>query len=87
MVDVEAATRLIGAQGRHPIDAFEGRRLLIAYYFMRHRPTGARSMRGLPGLHRRCTSCPNFILATSPSPRSAQGPYEESARYRNVLGW
>src|SRR5580698_3501909 len=37
MVEVDAATPLIGEQGAVTLlDAFEGRRLLIAYYFMWH---------------------------------------------------
>src|SRR5437879_4401197 len=30
------------------------------------------SARGAPGIHRRSASCPIFILATSPTPRSAR---------------
>ena len=37
MVEVDATTRLIGESGAVTLlDAFEGRRLLIAYYFMWH---------------------------------------------------
>src|SRR5256885_5481115 len=37
MVEVDGATPLIGARGAVTLlDAFEGRRLLIAYYFMWH---------------------------------------------------
>src|SRR6202166_2292269 len=37
MVEVDAATPLIGERGAVTLlDAFEGRRLLIAYYFMWH---------------------------------------------------
>src|ERR1700734_2875809 len=37
MVEVDAATPLIGERGSVTLlDAFEGRRLLIAYYFMWH---------------------------------------------------
>jgi len=43
--------------------------------------------RGAPGLHRRSASYPIFILATSPLPRFAKAPYEESARYRDFMGW
>src|SRR3954471_16612997 len=37
MVEVDGATRLVGERGALTLlDAFEGRRLLIAYYFMWH---------------------------------------------------
>jgi len=37
MVEVDAATPLVGASGPVTLlDAFDGRRLLIAYYFMWH---------------------------------------------------
>ena len=37
MVEVDGATSLIGDSGRLTLlDAFEGRRMLIAYYFMWH---------------------------------------------------
>src|SRR6266700_1818246 len=37
MVEVDATTRLVGERGALTLlDAFEGRRLLIAYYFMWH---------------------------------------------------
>src|SRR5579872_1148251 len=37
MVKVDGATRLIGQRGAATLlDAFEGRRILIAYYFMWH---------------------------------------------------
>jgi predicted dithiol-disulfide oxidoreductase (DUF899 family) len=37
MVEVDGATRLIGERGPVTLlDAFEGRRMLIAYYFMWH---------------------------------------------------
>ena len=45
------------------------------------------SARGAPSLRRRSASCPTCILATSPTPRLCQGPYEESVRYRDFMGW
>ena len=49
MVEVDGATPLIGERGAVTLlDAFEGRRLLIAYYFMWHdRPPGGGAVRGL----------------------------------------
>ena len=66
MVEVDRATPLIGERGTVTLlDAFEGRRMLIAYYFMWN-------TRGALGLHRRSASCPIFTLATSLTPRSAK---------------
>jgi len=89
IVKVEAATPLIGDRGGVTLlDAFEGRRLLIAYYFMWHagRPAPEQcegctfytsQVRELTYLHSRDVTYATF----------AQGPYEESARYRDFMGW
>src|ERR1700758_4511993 len=60
MVEVDGATPLIGERGAVTLlDVFEGRRQLIAYYFMWHpgRPA-PEQCGGAPGLHRRSESCP-----------------------------
>src|ERR1017187_10255715 len=75
MVEVDGATPLIGKSGAVTLlDAFEGRRMLIAYYFMWHtgHPAPEQCEGGAPGLHRRSASCPIFMLATSPTPRFAK---------------
>jgi len=89
MVQVDGATPLIGERGAVTLlDAFEGRRLLMAYYFMWHagRPAPEQcegctfytsQVRELSYLHFR-----NVTYATV-----CQGPYEEGARYRNFMGW
>ena len=75
MVEVDGATPLIGERGPVTLlDAFEGRRhahrLLL---HVAHRPPGAGAVRGVHlRIHRRSASCPIFILATSPTPRSAK---------------
>jgi predicted dithiol-disulfide oxidoreductase (DUF899 family) len=89
MVGVGGATPLIGERGAVTLlDAFEGRRLLIAYYFMWH--TGhpaseqcegctffSSQVRELSHIHSR-----DVTYATL-----CQGPYEESLRYRDFMGW
>jgi predicted dithiol-disulfide oxidoreductase (DUF899 family) len=89
MVEVDPATKLIGPRG--PVillDAFEGRRQLIAYYFMWHTGHPApeqcegctwvtTQVRELSYLHSRDVTFAVFC----------QGPYEESARYRDFMGW
>jgi predicted dithiol-disulfide oxidoreductase (DUF899 family) len=89
MVEVEAATPLIGEQGRvRLVDVFDGRRMLIAYYFMWHagRPAPEQcegctfytsQVRELSFIHSRDVTYATFC----------QGPYEESVRYRNFMGW
>lgn len=89
MVEIDGAIRLIGENGPVTLlDAFEGRRLLIAYYFMWHagRPAAEQcegctlytsQIRELSFIHSR-----DATYATI-----AQGPYEESARYRAFMGW
>ena len=89
MVRVDGATPLIGARGPATLlEAFEGRRLLIAYYFMWHagRPAPEQcegctwvtsQLRELSYIHSRDATFAVF----------AQGPYAESARYRDFMGW
>jgi predicted dithiol-disulfide oxidoreductase (DUF899 family) len=89
MVAVDSATPLISERGAVTLlDAFEGRRQLIAYYFMWHAGQPAAEqcegcsfytsqVRELSFLHSRDVTYATF----------AQGPYEESARYRAFMGW
>jgi predicted dithiol-disulfide oxidoreductase (DUF899 family) len=89
MVEVDGATPLIGERGAVTLlDVFEGRRMLIAYYFMWHTGQPApeqcegctwvtSQIRELSYIHSRDVTCATFC----------QGPYEESARYRDFMGW
>ena len=89
MVEVDGATTLIGEHGAVPLlDVFEGRRLLIAYYFMWHAGHPAQEqcegctlytsqVRELSFLHSRDVTYATFC----------QGPYEEGARYRDFMGF
>jgi predicted dithiol-disulfide oxidoreductase (DUF899 family) len=89
MVKVNGATPLIGERGKVTLlDVFEGRRILIAYYFISHtgRPAPEQcegctfytsQVRELSFLHSRDVTYATFC----------QGPYEESARYRDFMGW
>jgi hypothetical protein len=89
MVELNAATPLIGDRGVVTLlDAFEGRRMLIAYYFMWHagRPAPEQcegctwvtsQVRELSYIHSRDVTFAVFC----------QGPYAESARYRDFMGW
>lgn len=89
MVAVDGATPLTGDRGTVTLlDAFGGRRMLIAYYFMWYpgRPAPEQcegctfftaQVRELSPLHVR-----DVTYATI-----CQGPFDESARYRDFMGW
>jgi predicted dithiol-disulfide oxidoreductase (DUF899 family) len=89
MVEVDGATPLIGERGAVTLlDTFEGRRMLIAYYFMWHNGHFApeqcegctwvtSQVRELSYIHSRDVTYATFC----------QGPYEESGRYREFMGW
>jgi predicted dithiol-disulfide oxidoreductase (DUF899 family) len=89
IVRVDGTTPLIGERGAVTLlDAFEGRRMLIAYYFMWDTGCTAAEqcegctfftsqVRELSYIHSRDVTFAVFC----------QGPYEESARYRNFMGW
>jgi predicted dithiol-disulfide oxidoreductase (DUF899 family) len=89
MVAVDPTTPLVGANGPVPLlDVFEGRSQLVAYFQMWHtgRPA-AEQCEGctfftthigeLSYLHSRDVTYATFC----------QGPYDESARYRDFMGW
>jgi predicted dithiol-disulfide oxidoreductase (DUF899 family) len=89
MVEVDAQIPLVGANGPIPlIDAFDGRRQLVAYLHMWHDGRSAADQcegctfftghaRELSYLHSRDVTYATFC----------QGPYPESARYRDFMGW
>lgn len=89
MVEVDPAITLTGPNGPVTLlEAFEGRRQLIAYFFMWHtgQPAAAQcegctfytsQVGELSYLHSRDVTYATFC----------QGPYEESARYRDFMGW
>jgi predicted dithiol-disulfide oxidoreductase (DUF899 family) len=89
MVEVDAGLELRGADGPVTlVDAFEGRRQLIGYTFM-WRP-------GLPAADQceGCTWCTSQVGELSYLHSRditfavlCQGPYEESRRYRDFMGW
>ena len=89
MVEVDAATPLISERGAATLlDAFEGRRMLIAYYFMWHAGHSA------PEQCEGCTWVTSQVRELSYIQSRdvtyavfCQGPYEESARYRAFMGW
>jgi len=89
MVQVDSKIQLISDRGPVTLlDVFEGRRMLMAYYFMWHGGHPApeqcegctwvtTQVAELSYLHSRDITFAVFC----------QGPYEQSARYRNFMGW
>ena len=89
MVEVDASLALAGPTGPVTLlEAFDGRRQLIAYYFMWHPGHPApeqcegctwvtTQVRELSYLHSRDITYAVFC----------QGPYGESIRYRDFMGW
>lgn len=89
MVELDPAITVIGPHGPVTLlDAFEGRRQLIAYYFMWHagRPAAEQcegctwvttQVAELSYLHSRDITYAVFC----------QGPWDESSRYRDFMGW
>jgi predicted dithiol-disulfide oxidoreductase (DUF899 family) len=89
MVEVDASLQLVGPHGPVTLrQTFEGRRQLIAWYFMWQtgRPAAEQcegctyytsQLQELSYLHSRDVTYATFCL----------GPYEESARYREFMGW
>ncbi|MEP7023017.1 MAG: DUF899 family protein [Actinomycetota bacterium] len=89
MVEVDPAIALTGADGPVPLlDVFEGRRQLLAYFHMWYAGQPAEDqcegctffngqVRELSYLHSR-----DVTYATI-----CQGPYSESIRYRDFMGW
>ncbi len=89
MVEVDAGIRLTGSDGSVTLlDAFEGRRQLIAYYFMWHHGHPA------PEQCEGCTWVTAQVAELSYLQSRdityavlCQGPYDASRRYRDFLGW
>src|SRR5688500_13965942 len=89
MVEVDPTIPLIGARGPVPLlDVFEDRRQLIAYYFMWH--TGRPAPRQCEGCTWVTTQVAELSYLHSRNITYAvfcQGPYDESVRYLDFMGW
>jgi|CZKW01.1.fsa_nt_gi predicted dithiol-disulfide oxidoreductase (DUF899 family) len=89
MVEADASLTLTGRGGPLTLlEAFEGRRQLIAYYFMWH--TGHPAAGQCEG----CTWCASQVTELSYLHSRdityavfCQGPYDESIRYHDFMGW
>jgi predicted dithiol-disulfide oxidoreductase (DUF899 family) len=89
MVEVDSTIQLIGSNGPVSLrEVFEGRRLLIAYFPMWYTGQPAQAqcegctfstthLTELSYLHSRDVTCASLC----------EGPYQESARYHDFMGW
>jgi predicted dithiol-disulfide oxidoreductase (DUF899 family) len=89
VVEVDADTELIGPSGPVTLlDAFDGRRQLIAYYSMWY--SGHPAAEQCEGCTWVTTQVAELSYLHSRDITYAvfcQGPYEESSRYRDFMGW
>ena len=89
MVEVDPSIPVTGEHGQVPLaEVFEGRRQLIVYYHMWH--TGKPAQDQCPG----CTFCNGQVSDLSylhsrdvTFATFSEGPYEQSARYREFMGY
>src|ERR1051326_8848024 len=89
MVEVDAGLTLTGPRGPLTLlDAFEGPRQLIAYYFMwwdGH--PAAEQCEGCTWVTTQVTELSYLHSRDITYAVFCQGPYRESARYRDFMGW
>jgi predicted dithiol-disulfide oxidoreductase (DUF899 family) len=89
MVEIDSTTQLVGPNGPTTLlDAFEGRRQLVAYYFMWH--TGhpaAEQCEGCTWVTAQVTELSYLHSRGITYAVLCQGPYDESIRYHDFMGW
>ena len=88
-VEVDGDLTLIGPRGPRTLrEAFDGRRQLVAYYFMWH--SGAPAPEQCEGCTAYTTQVAELSYLHTRDITYAvfcQGPYQEGARYREFMGW
>jgi predicted dithiol-disulfide oxidoreductase (DUF899 family) len=89
MVEVDARTELIGPHGPLPLlDAFDGRRQLIAYYAMWYDGhPAAEQCEGCTWVTSQVAELSYLHSRDVTYAVLCQGPYDESSRYREFMGW
>src|ERR1700677_2408058 len=89
MTEVDAGLRLTGPHGPLTLlDAFEGRRQLIAYYFMWHNGHPASEQcEGCTWVTTQVTELSYLHSRDITYAVFCQGPYDESDRYREFMDW
>ena len=89
MVEVNPQTQLIGENGPVTLlDTFEGRKQLIAYYFMwQAGKPAAQQCQGCTWVTSHMSELSYFHARDVTFAIFSQGPYEEGRRYRDFMGW
>jgi predicted dithiol-disulfide oxidoreductase (DUF899 family) len=89
MVEVDPGLTLTGPDGPLTLlEAFEGRRQLIAYYFMwHHGHPAAEQCEGCTWVTTQVTELSYLHSRDITYAVFCQGPYDESIRYHDFMGW
>ena len=89
MVEVSPTTQLLGANGPVTLlDTFEGRKQLIAYYFMWQNGRPAKDQcQGCTWVTSHMHELSYFHARDATFAVFCQGPLKESLRYREFMGW
>jgi predicted dithiol-disulfide oxidoreductase (DUF899 family) len=89
MTEVDAGLLVSGPDGPVSLlDAFEGRRQLIAYYFMWNEGHGAAAQcEGCTWVTTQVTELSYLHSRDITYAVLCQGPYQQSVRYRDFMGW
>jgi predicted dithiol-disulfide oxidoreductase (DUF899 family) len=89
MVEMDAGLELVGADGPVTLlDAFEGRRQLLAYFHMWHDGhPAAEQCEGCTWNNTQVTERSYLYSRDITYAVLCQGPYDESSRYRDFMGW
>jgi predicted dithiol-disulfide oxidoreductase (DUF899 family) len=89
MVEIDPALHLTGADGETTLlEAFEGRRQLVAYYFMwKPGEPAADQCEGCTWVTSHVTELSYLHSRDITYAVFCQGPYEESIRYHDFMGW
>ena len=89
MVEVDPGLTLAGPDGPLTLlEAFEGRRQLIAYYFMwHHGHPAAEQCEGCTWVTTQVTELSYLHSRDITYAVFCQGPYDESIRYHDFMGW
>jgi predicted dithiol-disulfide oxidoreductase (DUF899 family) len=89
MVPVDGTTPLLGPDGSVTLlDAFEGRQQLIAYYFMwRTGKSAAEQCEGCTAFTTQIRELSHLHVRGVTYATFCQGPFDESRRYRDFMGW
>jgi predicted dithiol-disulfide oxidoreductase (DUF899 family) len=89
MVEVDSALQLISERGKVTLlETFESRLMLIAYYFMWYKGSPAsQQCEGCTWLTSQISELSYIHSRNVTYAVFCQGPYEESTRYRDFMGW